>query len=292
MNKKKPIFNSGSLVIIVLFAVIAVIVWGAVDRSKNADELQPDIDHPHTFTYAPSGQSIWLGTHTGVFEQQEGKWTKTLTKLGNKDVMGLEIHSDDPENIVASGHGFVLRSTDGGASWGSEVKGLPDDPDAHHLTSDPNDPNHLFVVLANPTDNVYESVDGGMTWKKAGSIPAGAYTIAVSPKDSSALLAGSEQGLFRYEMKDGEVDETKINNNPAFSILSLSSGQVIVMNEGNFLATTDFQSWSPMNVPLEGKLPLGMKASKTDPNKLVIVTDDYSVFESNNGGANWQVTEE
>lgn len=52
----------------------------------------------------------------------------------------------------------------------------------------------------------------------------------------------------------------------------------------------DLKTWTAMGIELNGEMPLGIKASKQDINRLVVITDRYSVYESSNGGEKWTKT--
>ncbi|NHN33301.1 WD40/YVTN/BNR-like repeat-containing protein [Paenibacillus agricola] len=293
-SKKNSSFGMGLAFLIVIACIVGLVVWGIFNRSNGseAEELNPGATHPHTFSYAPDGKTVWLGTHTGLYEWKNKKWMKTLTPLGKNDIMGLEIDPSKPENIMVSGHGFVKRTTDGGKTWTAAETGLPnqpkpDLPDAHQFTMDPKNSNHLFTLLAGKGENLFESKDGGVNWKKAGSIPQETYSIAVAPDNDSSVLVATENGILRYDINNGVAKETKISNEPAFQLLSLNNGNVIAMNEGGFLRSKDMKTWEPMKVELNGEMPLGIKSSKVDANQLLIVTDKYKVFESKDSGKSW-----
>jgi hypothetical protein len=68
--------------------------------------------------------------------------------------------------------------------------------------------------------------------------------------------------------------------------LTLPSGEVITMSEGGFLRSSDLKTWSPMEVDLNGEMALGIKVSKKDPDRFVIVTDQLSAYESKDSANN------
>ncbi|MBP1156966.1 MULTISPECIES: hypothetical protein [unclassified Paenibacillus] len=140
---KRSSFGMGRLFIIVLDGILGLVIWGMYNKSTGSasDKLIPGSsdNHPHVFSYAPDGETVWLGTHTGVYEWKDTKWQRTLPPLSQDDVMGLEIDASNPQHIMVSGHGFVKRTVDGGETWETAENGLPnqpkpDVPDAHQLT--------------------------------------------------------------------------------------------------------------------------------------------------------------
>lgn len=155
---------------------------------------------------------------------------------------------------------------------------------------DPDDSNHLFVMLAGEGENLYETKDGGNTWTSVTSLPAGAYSISMIPGTPSSILAATETGLVRYDIQSGTVQETQLTNEPVYQVLTLPNKEVVIMTESGFQKSKDFKTWSAINVELNGEMPLGIKSAKEDGSRLVILTDRYSVYESSNGGENWTKT--
>ena len=54
------------------------------------------------------------------------------------------------------------------------------------LTADPADGNHLLAV----GQRVYESSDGGASWKPGATLPDGAMAVAIAPGATSTWFAG------------------------------------------------------------------------------------------------------
>ncbi len=292
-TKKGFRIHLGWLFSVFMIGLIGLTVWGMFDKGEaSAEELNAGSNtHPHVFGFSPNDETVWIGTHTGIFERQQGKWRRTVPKLSRNDVMGMEVDHQNPNRIYVSGHGFVKRSVDGGNTWTSIENGLPNDPkpdapDAHQLLMDPQNPDHLYVILMIEGDNLYETRDGGDTWKSAGKV-AMAYSAAVAPDNRSSILAGTEAGLYRYDLNAGSMKETLLSDQPVFQIVPFSNGNVLVMNEEGFAVTSDFRNWKPFSVDLNDDIPLGIHVSKKDPNRWIILTRNYSLYESRNAGKDW-----
>lgn len=297
MKQRKPFrIGIGTIVGATFSIILASAIWGTVDRwdDVNSEEFNLSMGHPHTFSYSPNEESVWLGTHTGLYELSNQKWVRTVEPLKTSDIMGLEIDSTDPDKIVASGHGFIMGTLDGGETWRPLENGVPNRPkpnlpDAHQLVSDPLDPGHLFVVVAQEKDNMYESVDGGETWSALGTIPFGAYTIAVSTNNEfkNTLFVGTEEGLFAYEIEADAISSEPLSSEPTYGLLTRVNGETIALTESGIYRSQDGKEWSNMNIDLNGEMPLGIKASKQNPNQLLIVTDKLAAYESADGGVSW-----
>lgn len=130
----------GTLFSVVMIVLIGFAIWGNVKKSNDTtiDTLNADSNtHPHIFSYSPGNETVWVGTHTGVYELKNDKFQRTLSELRSNDIMGLEIDPLNPKRIFVSGHGFVKRSVDGGETWQAIENGLPnqakpDEPDAQY----------------------------------------------------------------------------------------------------------------------------------------------------------------
>ncbi|OPG95172.1 hypothetical protein B2I21_28205 [Chryseobacterium mucoviscidosis] len=299
IKKKGFSLGIGFYFALLLVVIVGFAIWGGVkkDTKSNLDVLTAQTNtHPHIFSYAANDTTIWMGTHNGVYELIDQKWQRTFKELMTSDVMAIETNPNNPLNIIVAGHGFVKRSNDGGETWETAENGLPsqakpNEPDVHYLTMDPKNSSHLFAMLAGADKNLYETKDGGEQWQNVGSIPQGAYSISILPSATETILAATETGLVRYNIKDSDIEQIQITNEPAYEVLSLSDGGTIIMTESGLLKSTDLEKWSDLEVDLHGEMPLGIKASKQDPNRLIIVTDQYSVYESNDGGAKWSFRE-
>lgn len=299
-KKKKGLsLGVGFYLALSLVVIVGFIFWGESreDRTANLDLLTPQsTTHPHIFSFADDDTTIWMGTHNGIYEFIDQKWQRTRKELMTSDVMAIETNPNNPMNIFVAGHGFVKRSNDGGETWETAENGLPNkakpnEPDVHYLAMDPRNSSRLIALLASADNNVYQTKDGGKQWNKIGSIPQGAYSISILPSAEETILAATESGLVRYNVKGRDLEQIQITNEPAYGVLSLFDGGTIIMTESGFLKSTDLEIWSDLDVDLNGEMPLGIKSSKQDPNRLIIVTDQYSVYESNDGGENWSLGE-
>lgn len=115
--------------------------------------------------------------------------------------------------------GGLLDSIDGGATW--SIRPVLNDPDIHHVTGHPDDPNLLFAALgwaamrnerrgpdAPSLGGVARSRDGGRTWHKFHTD----YTRAtiIPPARPDLLLAGpaknvGEQGRIEVSSDQGDT---------------------------------------------------------------------------------------
>src|SRR5918993_1383504 len=105
---------------------------------------RPAFEHVHALAMDSGGQTLFLGTHTGLVRRNDrGRtWNKVSvsTKHGHLDVMDIAADRKDPMTIYIGTHeAGVLKSTDGGKTWKEANSGIGG-PDVHGLAIDPNMP--------------------------------------------------------------------------------------------------------------------------------------------------------
>ncbi|MFZ9504546.1 MAG: VPS10 domain-containing protein [Cyclobacteriaceae bacterium] len=176
----------------------------------------------------------------GVYRSTDGgkNWSFLGIEKGGQ-IGRIEIHPTNPDLVYAAvlGNPFgpnaergVYRSKDGGKNW-ERVLFVNDKTGAMDLVMDPKNPRILFagmwqvqrkpwtLIDGGPDGGVYQSRDGGDTWKKIdGGLPqgiTGKIGLAISPVNSDRVWALVETpedaigGLFRSD--DGGVKFTRIN---------------------------------------------------------------------------------
>lgn len=152
----------------------------------------------------------------------------------------LAMSPTDPQVIVASSnvffgqlsdeeqlsgkYGGIFQSKDGGATWKELTAGIRNYegngedflgwlynfghlPNYENILIDPKNADHL--VVGHHGENVFETIDGGATWKKAGAnemVPGGvhnyAYCLGTSPSFKKFYACTCGRGLFRGMMNE------------------------------------------------------------------------------------------
>jgi hypothetical protein len=191
---------------------IGYAVSGIVKTTNNGTTFEPIFDlHPGSIAdlaLAPSDPNI-LYVATGEANNRQTtsygdglyKSTdagKTFRKIGfeNSQTLGrVIVHPRDPNTVwIAVGGNLygpsddrgVYMSTNGGNTW-TRTLYVDNNTSATELAIDPSNPNHLFAAMyqrqrtawgfngGGPGSGLYESTDGGRTWKKqsGNGLPAG-----------------------------------------------------------------------------------------------------------------------
>ncbi len=184
-----------------LVLILAGITWWVIgggmrqpwnDAPAAAGEMQGlgvPMEHTHALALDHRQNVLLLGTHDGLSRSQDdGKtWSKVEVKgeVPSTDFMALAIDPTNPQTLYAAGHGlWVIKSTDGGATWTLKKQGLDGD-DVHALALDPNDPQKLYAWVVDK--GLYRSTNGGEVWSRVDDGPKVPVTLA--PTDVKGLLS-------------------------------------------------------------------------------------------------------
>lgn len=197
----------------------------------------PNVIYVGTGSADPRG-NVSIGK--GLYKSSDAGRTWALMGLEKGGQIGrIEIHPQNPDVVFAAvlGNPFaytpergVYRSKDGGKTW-ERVLFINDKTGAMDLVMDPNNPRILYagmwqvqrkpwtLIDGGPDGGVYQSKDGGDTWKKLeAGLPTGItgkIGVAVSPANSDRVWVLVETpedekgGLFRSD--DGGQSFTRIN---------------------------------------------------------------------------------
>ena len=193
----------------------------------------------------------------GVYKSTDrGKYFKLLGDEKLKYTYRLAMSPSDPKVIVASSniffgqlsleeqisgkYGGIFQSKDGGETWTELTAGIrkygedqPVDfigwlynfghmPNYEMVLIDPKDANHLIV--GHHAENVVETIDGGVTWKKAGAnemVPGGihnyAYCLGSSSDFKKFYACTCGRGLFRGQMNQNGYISLSLTGNTVYN---------------------------------------------------------------------------
>jgi photosystem II stability/assembly factor-like uncharacterized protein len=182
--------------------------------------------------YAGMGEPFIRGnmaTGDGIYKSTDAG--KTWQYMGLKETRVISQIVVDPQNpqvvfVAAMGHVFgknpergVYKSTDGGKTW-KKVLYVNDSTGASCIAIDPHNPRILFAGMwqayrkpwimssGGPGSGLYQSTDGGITWKNISQNPGlpkgvlGKITVSVSGANSNRIYAFIEAlngGIFRSD---------------------------------------------------------------------------------------------
>ncbi len=215
---------------------VAYASGGLWKTENNGMSFQPLFDNQSTMTigdiavdWKTNGQTIWVGTGEnnasrstyagdGIYKSTDGG--KTWQHLGLEETHHIGqviLHPTDPNTVwvAAVGHLYgpnpergVYKTTDGGKTW-TKTLYIDERTGAIDLDIDPSNPEVLYAsmwhkersawnfVESGKTSGIYQSTDGGGTWKLSSTpesgLPqgegVGRIGLAIYPKNSKIMYA-------------------------------------------------------------------------------------------------------
>lgn len=136
---------------------------------------------------AAMGLPFERNPHRGLYKSTDGgqTWEKVLYISQEAGIIDLVQSAAQPqvlyaaawdrirnnrESLVSGNSARVWKTTDGGSTWSKLEGGLPQTPKSRiALAIDPSDGNHVIASYVNVQldfDTLYETRDGGLSWKK------------------------------------------------------------------------------------------------------------------------------
>jgi photosystem II stability/assembly factor-like uncharacterized protein len=241
-------------------------VWTSIGPGGTwVNDLVVDPQNPST---------VYTGLSAGIFKTTDGgaSWNQ-LTGLpaGSSP---LAIDPQNPSTVYAAGHPYVWKSVDGGASWNAIWNfGSLTSNWLMTFVVDPRNPSTLYAALQQADEcggeTLHKSVDGGESWvgftfESLGAAASCVSDLVIDPQNPATLYAAFQRtGVFKSV--DGGASWTAANSGLIASDNQLSSSLAIDPQDPSILYTVAAQ-----RSVLPGE-------------------NSWSVFKSNNGGANWNL---
>jgi len=228
-----------------------------------AQTAQPGVESVAIDPLTPT--TLYVATGYGVFRSANngGTWKSMNTSLTKSGVKSLVINPKTPTTLyVIANYNGVLRSTDSGATWTAINTGLTG-YDATSLAIDPRTPTILYTgstaSVANSQDRLFNSVDGGNTWK---SLHFGrgnwtsSFCLAISPKaPATAYASTNDLGVFRST--DNGSTWSGINSGLTNRVVNsiaidpkLPTRLYVGTNAGLFRSTNSGTTWAKASFPV------------------------------------------
>jgi hypothetical protein len=287
---RSPTTLAAAAVSLLLSAGVAA--CGGDDSSGQSAEQQPSavetetVHHIHGLGVDPADGTLYVATHTGLFQAADGD--RQMRRVGDsgQDIMGFSVAG--PDRFIGSGHPDpndtssppnlgLIESRDGGKTW--KNVSLLGEADFHVLHSS----GGRIYGYDGTQSRLMVSSDGGRRWAER-TPPAAMFDLAVDPRDPDRIVASTERGVFSSTnagkaWRSLRDDTAGLLAWPAADRLYLVDGQGQVEQSGDA-----GRQWQPAGSI--GGQPAAFIAHESD---LYAALTDSTVKRSTDGGATWTV---
>ena len=235
---------------------------------------------------------LLAGTRMGIYRRalDTDEWEPVPQGFQDQHVCVLE---SDPENRVfyAGTDGGLLRSEDGGQTWVEVTSGLTGRsmPD---LAVDTQSPEHLYIRLR--FERVYESWDGGQNWEaRWEGLGAAREVISIDLGSSGLLIAGANDGLFRWEPDEGLWQRVapELEGQTVFTVVIDPRDEALVYagaTDGLWRSQDGGDSWDRWGEDLAGITVTAVGLDPVDERVAYAGTMYEGLYITGNGGTTWR----
>ncbi len=250
---------------------------------------------------------FYIATNEYIYKTRDGgkTWENISHGMTFSRVISMTIDPEYPATVYAGTKGdAVYKSYDGGQRWVSQASGLDDvtvSSVVNQFVFDPLDHEHLFVAT---TMGVFETQNGGGSWKKRMNGMKEVLmvvTLAIDPARRNILYAGTSGGV--YKTVDRAARWEKVNNGlVAPEVLASSRGlgvtgmQVDPFNpetvyaatlNGLYKTTDAARTWTRIATSLPDQMFSAMVLDRSRPN-VIYVASRQGIHRTEDGGASWR----
>ncbi|MGH2949307.1 MAG: F510_1955 family glycosylhydrolase [Solirubrobacteraceae bacterium] len=263
------------------------------DSSGQPAEQQPSeqpagetesVHHIHGLGVDPNIGTLYVATHTGLFQASQGE--QRMRRIGDsaQDIMGFSVVTAD--RFIGSGHPDpndtgsppnlgLIESRDRGGTW--KNISLLGEADFHVLRSS----GARIYGYDGTQGRLMVSNDGGRQWAQR-TPPAAMFDLAIDPRDPDRIVASTERGVFASQnagkaWRPLRDDTAGLLAWPAADRLYLVDGQGRVQRSGD-----GGRQWQPTGTI--GGQPVAFIAHGSE---LYAALSDSTVKRSEDGGASW-----
>jgi hypothetical protein len=205
--------------LVVILVVVVATVWQLLYKQQNSMTAGRPLSYPqthlHTVVISSRPDTVYLGTHYGLFTSTNGgqTWPQSKGALNTSMITGIAVSPTNPEllavlAIPTSGFGRSMGidvSADGGKSWRFTLPAnLPAVAYPYAIQSAPGVQGHFYAFFTSA--GWFETQDLGLHWQ---SITSGTLaniqtpTLLTDPTNPQYLLMGGDLGLFETR-NDGQ----------------------------------------------------------------------------------------
>ena len=258
-----------------------------------------------------AGGSQEFGVPKDLAKSTDGGQTWRFLDTGPtlSDAIAVAVDPHTPATIylaqLSDAGPALVRTTDGGDSWLSITDGLPFRFQPTALALDPQNP--LTVYVAGGA-HVFKSVNGGLSWSETSAgltpavddgVPSYVFVLAIDPRNSNAIYAGTGgDGLFRSatdgaswaRVTSGVFSDLRVSAlatdpaNPSTVYAAALDG----VDQAEFLRSADGGlSWTNPGIPLSTLRIDAIVVDPVTPATLYLTTQGSGFLKSTDRGDTW-----
>jgi photosystem II stability/assembly factor-like uncharacterized protein len=261
-------------------------------------------DGGQTWLHAPDLPEEYISTL--LIDQELGRWiyagaSKQVYRsvdFGHtwQPVLGLDGRAYAfvlaPDGTLYAGlEGCVARSKNGGRTWVSVGKGLhPQMPVLDLIIV--GQPGDSYVLYAATRDGVYRSTDEGRTWRRHRKGLGGIEVEALAWDGEGGMIAATPSGLYRRpaDGENWELVAQAFRYKHFYDLSSDVTSRTIYagMQSGLVRSTDSGKTWEEVISDLTPHGMLGVLVDPEDPNHVFVRLAFERIYESHDGGRNWE----
>ncbi|HBZ82189.1 MAG TPA: hypothetical protein DEP07_17615 [Brevibacillus sp.] len=195
----------------------------------------------HNLAMTSDAAQVWVGTHAGLYSSAGGSlWGLLSPELAQIDVVGWFVDPSDAHHMYVGGSEGVLRTADGGKSWTSSSKGLPEPANIRSFTGvRQGEKVRLFAFVTG--EGIYQSTDKGDTWTLWQPMDQEVYAMDFDSNENRLYVAAqfsllyNEEGQWKTEaIPDAEqIYSLSLNRNTGVLAVATEKG-VYEKNDGEW----------------------------------------------------------
>lgn len=250
-------------------------------------ELQdPGAVHVHGLGYDANLKTLYVATHTGLFELPEGVATARRIGDSRQDTMGFTLVR--PDLFLGSGHPDareelpphlgLIRSTDRGRTW--TPVSLLGEADFHVLRAR----GATVYGFDSTNERLLASTDSGRTWTRRPT-PEPLLDVAVDPSDPEHLLASGTAVVYR-SLDGGRTWNAAAGGVAGYLAWPVTKKPLVATLDGSLLsadgAAGPWRARGNLGAPVAALLAV-------DERTLFAALHDGTIKQSSDGGATWKV---